>query len=170
MNGLDGKHLIVQAIIEPTLHRYDDQKLERCYCNEMPDDMKLSGYFQGQVNLDTGNMAGYYCNAEAKVTFETPLSTQISDDEKSLLDQRIWDHAQVPPLNNQEQTYRDNQGYSTLKMTRSHPENSEERPNILQIPHLTHPTSQIQLQDDPYQLKNENEIITDKYDELRRLF
>ena len=43
MNGLDGKQLIRQAIIEPTQDRYDDHRSERHDCNEMPDDLKLSG-------------------------------------------------------------------------------------------------------------------------------
>ena len=45
-------------------------------------------------------------------------------------------------------------------MTKYHHKNSEERPNISQLPHLTHPTSQIELQDDPYQLHDDNEIMT----------
>ena len=57
---------------------------------------------------------------------------------------------QAPPFDNQDQTYRDNQGVSTSKMTKLHPENSEERLNISQISHLTHPTSQTGLEDDPY--------------------
>ena len=55
----------------------------------MPEDLKISRYFQGQANLDTGKVAGYYWNTQAKVTFQNPLSTQISEDEKSLLNQRI---------------------------------------------------------------------------------
>ena len=61
-NGLDGKHLIKKTIIEPTQDRYDDQRSERCYCNEMLDDLKPSGYFQGQANLDMDKVAWYYCN------------------------------------------------------------------------------------------------------------
>ena len=81
--------MIRQAIIEPTQDGYDDKRSERHDCNEMPGDLKLSGYFQGQANLDTGKAVGYYYNMQAKVTFENPLSTQVSDDEKSLLNQRI---------------------------------------------------------------------------------
>ena len=44
-------------------------------------------------------------------------------------------------------------------MTKSHPENSEGKPHISQIPPLTHPSSQIYLQEDPHQLQNENEIM-----------
>ena len=43
----------------------------------MPDGLRLSGYFQVQANLDTGKVAGYYNNTQAKNTFENPLSTQI---------------------------------------------------------------------------------------------
>ena len=50
----------------------------------MPNDLQLSGYFQGQANLDIGKMTGCNYNTQAKVTFENLLSTQISDDEKSL--------------------------------------------------------------------------------------
>ena len=84
-----------------------------------------------QANLDTGKVAGYYYNTQAKVTFETPLSTQVSNDEKGLLNQNIWDCVQVPPLDNQDQTYRDNQGASTPKMTKSQPEDSEKDPKYL---------------------------------------
>ena len=45
-------------------------------------------------------------------------------------------------------------------MMKSHPESSEGRPSISQMAHLTHPAFLIQLQDDPYQLQNENEIMT----------
>ena len=72
-------------------------KDQRCDCNEIPDDLKLSGYFQRQTNLDTGKVPRYYYNTQAKVTFENSLSIQISDDEKSLLNQRIPDYTQVPP-------------------------------------------------------------------------
>ena len=34
-------------------------KDKRCDCDEMLNDLKLSGYFQGQANLDTGKVAGY---------------------------------------------------------------------------------------------------------------
>ena len=45
-------------------------------------------------------------------------------------------------------------------MTKSHPENCEEKPCLSEIPPLTHPTSQIHPQEDPYQLQNENETMT----------
>ena len=87
-NSLNEKHLIRQTIIEPMQDRNDDQRSESCDCNAMPNHLKLSGYFKGQANLDTGKVAGYYYNTQAKVTFENPLSTQISEDEKSLLNQK----------------------------------------------------------------------------------
>ena len=89
INGLDSKHLIRQAIIEPSKDRYDDQGSERCDCNEGPNNLKLTGYFHGQANLDTSKVTGYYYNTHAKVTLKNPLSTQVLDDQKSLLNQRI---------------------------------------------------------------------------------
>ena len=115
----------------------------------MAEYLQLSGYFQGQANLDTVKVAGYYYNTQAKVTFENQLSTQISEEKKFTKSKNVHD-TQVSPLNNQFHTYRDNEVASTPKMTKSHQENSEERPNISQLPHLTHPTSLIQLQDDQY--------------------
>ena len=41
MNGLDGKHFIRQVLIELNQDRYDDQRLERCDCNKIPNDLKL---------------------------------------------------------------------------------------------------------------------------------
>ena len=76
VNSLDGKHLDRQAIIQQSQDRYDDQRIGKHDCNEGPDDLKLIAYFQGQANLDTGKVAGYYYNTHAKVTFENPLSTQ----------------------------------------------------------------------------------------------
>ena len=87
--GLDGKHLIRQAIIEPTQDRYDGQRSEKCDCNKMPIDLNLSEYFQGQGKVDTGKVGGYYYNTQAKVTFENPLSTQISEDEMSIKSENI---------------------------------------------------------------------------------
>ena len=84
-NSLDSKHIIRQTIMEPNQDMYDDQRSEIHDHNEIPEDLKLSEYFQGQANLDTGKVAGYYYYTQAKVTFENPLSTQISEDEKSLL-------------------------------------------------------------------------------------
>ena len=49
----------------------------------MPEDLKLSGYFPGQANLVMGTVAGYYYYTQANITFENPLSTKISEDEKS---------------------------------------------------------------------------------------
>ena len=49
-NGLDSKHIIRQATIEPTQDRYDDERSERHGGYERPDDLKLSG----EANLDTG--------------------------------------------------------------------------------------------------------------------
>ena len=83
--------------------------------------MKLSGYFQGQANLNTGKVAGYYYDTQAKIAFEIPLSNQVSDDKKTSLNQGISDYAQVPHFNNQDHTHRDNQSASTPKMTKSHP-------------------------------------------------
>ena len=50
----------------------------------MPEDLKLTGYCQGQANLDTGKVAGYYYKPQAKVTFENPIRTQVSEYENSL--------------------------------------------------------------------------------------
>ena len=45
-------------------------------------------------------------------------------------------------------------------MAKPYSENREVKPNLSHIPLLTHPTSQIYLQEDPYQLQNENEFMT----------
>ena len=38
--------------------------------------MKPIGYFQGQANLNTGKVTGYYYNAQAEVTFADALNPQ----------------------------------------------------------------------------------------------
>ena len=50
---------------------------------------------------------------------------------------------------------------SCPRMANPHAENKEEKPNQSQIPLLTHTTSQIYLQEDPYQLQDENETMTE---------
>ena len=47
-NSLHGRHLIRQAVIEETQDKYDDQRSDRCDCNEKPDDLKLSGASQSR--------------------------------------------------------------------------------------------------------------------------
>ena len=34
---------------------------------------KFTGFFQGQANLDTGNMTGYYYNTHARITSKTSI-------------------------------------------------------------------------------------------------
>ena len=45
-NSLDGKNVIKEALIEPTEDTYDDQRLESCDCDEMPDDLKFQDTFR----------------------------------------------------------------------------------------------------------------------------
>ena len=89
MNSLDSKYIEGQALRHPSQDRYDDQRSGKCDSNEGPDDLKFTGQFHGQANLDTGKVAGYYYNIYTRVTFENPSSTQAQDDEKGLLNQRI---------------------------------------------------------------------------------
>ena len=78
-------------------------------------------------------MAGYYYSTNARVTFENPLSCLASDDETGLLNQRIQNHIQVPPLTNHYSTYRDNQCTSTPRMAKPHSESREGNPNQNEI-------------------------------------
>ena len=82
VDSLDGKHLDRLAIIEPSQDMYHDQRSGKCDCNEGPNDLKFTGYFQGQANLDTGKVTGYYYNTHARVVFENALSTQAPNDKK----------------------------------------------------------------------------------------
>ena len=53
VDGLDSKHPDRQAIIEPSQDGYDNQRSGKCDCSEGPENLKFTGYFQGQANLDT---------------------------------------------------------------------------------------------------------------------
>ena len=89
INNLASKHFIRQAIIALTQDRYDNHRLERCDCNKMLNDLKLSGYFQGQAILDTGKNGRILLQYSSQGNFGNPLCIQVLVDEKSLLNQRI---------------------------------------------------------------------------------
>ena len=110
--------------------------------------MKPSGYFQGQANLNTGKVAGYYYNTQTKVAFEIPLKAHTLDDEKSLLNQRMRENTQVPHL---DLCGRNSQVASTPRITKYHLEGSicqhVDRLNL--TPLLMYLTPQLPLQEEP---------------------
>ena len=57
---------------------------------------KFTGFFQGQANLNTGRVAGYYYNTCTKVAFKNPPAYQNLEDESSILKLRNQDYDQVP--------------------------------------------------------------------------
>ena len=80
-----------------SLDRYNDQRPEKHGCDERFENPNLTGFFQGQANLNTGRVAGYYYNTFAGVAFEDLLTNQSLEDETSLLNQRILNYDQIPP-------------------------------------------------------------------------
>ena len=57
-------------------------------------------YFQEKANLDTGKVAGYYYNTHTRISFKKLSNSQVPDNKTSLLNQRIQNCTQVPPLTN----------------------------------------------------------------------
>ena len=159
MDSLDSKYLERHALREPSEDRHEIQRSGKHDSGEWLKHPKFTGYFQGQVNLNTGKMAGYYYNTNTRATFKNTLSKQAQDDEVRLLNQRIQNHTQGPPLTNHYLTYRDDQSASTPRMAKPYPESREGKSNQSQRPFLTPPTSQIHSQGDPCQIQNENEIM-----------
>ena len=108
----------------PAQNRHnDDQKLGKCDSEERFENLKFTGFFQGQVN--TSRVAGCYNNTHARVAFEDPLTNQVLEDETGLLNQRVQNYDQVPPPSPKNPTYKDNQSASTPRITKSHYENKE---------------------------------------------
>ena len=81
VNSLDSKHLKMQALRKPPKDRYNSKRSGKHDCDEGPKNAKFTGYFQGQANLDTGKVEGYYHDTHARETFENPSSTQAPDNE-----------------------------------------------------------------------------------------
>ena len=98
----------------------NDQRPGKFDSKERVKNPKFTGFFQGQANLNTSRVAGYYYNACARVSYEDPLTNQALEDETGLLNWRIQNYDQVPPPIPQYPTYRNNQSASKPRMTRSH--------------------------------------------------
>ena len=83
--------------------------------------------------------------------FEDPLNTQTSDVEKNLLNQRIRECTQIPPLDHQYQTHRNSQGAFTPRITKYLPKDniSQHDEKINLTPLLTYSTPQLSSQEDP---------------------
>ena len=125
----DQSNFVIKDRVDPSQDRYDDQRSGKHDCDERIKNPKLTGYFQGKANLTAGKVAGYYYNIHARVTFKNPPSKQGPEDETSLLNQRIWNHTQAPPLTNHYSISRDNQSMSTPRMAKPHSESREGKPN-----------------------------------------
>ena len=88
-----------QTIPDPLLsnRHTDDQRPEKYNSEETFEtpNPKFTGFCQGQASLNTGRVAGYYCNTCNKVTFKNLPSNQNLEKESSLLNQRIQNYDQV---------------------------------------------------------------------------
>ena len=86
----DNKDIVRSIMTEQAPNFYDWQRIEN------PTFRGPSGYFQAQVNLQTGNVTGYYYNTQSKVTFNCPWDTQTSCEEKSNQRKHTDYHNQSP--------------------------------------------------------------------------
>ena len=81
---------IRSSLIPLPPNRYnDDQRPGKFNSEERLKNPKFTGFFQGEANLNTGRVAGYYYNTHTRVAFKDPLPNQALEDETGLLNQRI---------------------------------------------------------------------------------
>ena len=80
-----------QIIPDPPLQdRYNDDQRPKSMI--MMKGLKIQNsqvFFQGQDNLNTGRVAGYYYNIHDRVAFKDPLTNQALEDKTGLLNQII---------------------------------------------------------------------------------
>ena len=82
----------------PSPNRYnDDLRPGKHNSEERFENIRFTGFFQGQANLNTSRLAGYYYNTCTRNALEDPLTNQALEDKISLWNQRIWNYDQVPP-------------------------------------------------------------------------
>ena len=130
-----------QIIPNPLLsnRHTDDQRPEKYTPKERfkNPNSKFTGFFQGQANLNTGRVAGYYYNACTKVAFKDPPTNQNLENESNLLNQRIQNYDQMPSTTTWYPTYRDNLNASTPRMTKPQSEKNIRNFNQPQVSPLT---------------------------------
>ena len=124
MDNLNTHCLERQAIRDQSQDRNDDQRSRKCDCDERLKNPEFTGYFYGQANINTGKVAGHYYNIHAKVTFENLPCNQALD-KTSLLNQRIQNRSQVPPLTNHYLAYRETPSALAPRMAKPHLESRE---------------------------------------------
>ena len=78
-------NFVIKDRVDTSQDRHDDKRSGKSNCDKRHENPKFTGYFQGQANLNTGKVPGYYYNTHARVTFENPLSNQAPDDETSFV-------------------------------------------------------------------------------------
>ena len=105
----------------PLLNRYTGNQRQEKYNSEERfenSNPEFTRFFQGQANLNTDRVAGYYYNAHIKEAFENPPANKNLECENSLFNHRIQYYDQSPSPTPWYPTYRDDQNAPTLWITR----------------------------------------------------